>query len=327
MRGKAPPNAAMRELITDLFNWKDEDKKAALATVIKTWGSSPRPVGSHMAVSEDGHFVGSVSGGCVETAVVSESLEVMASGKAKRLNFGVSDETAWEVGLACGGQIEIFVQPIDWANMSPILDSLRKNEITWYRITLSEEGQISLLQPSDTLPGAPDYQTTEQGAIFTNVVYPPNQLLIIGGVNIAQPLVTLAKLLDFSTVVIDPRRSFLTDERFPDADQLLHSWPQDALSEIEITNSTAVVVLSHDDKIDLPALEISLSSTAFYIGALGSTKTQKRRKAQLIEMGVPPEALEKIHGPIGLDIGGNSPTEIALAIIAQIVSESHRIIE
>jgi xanthine dehydrogenase accessory factor len=315
----------MRELLSDLLTWQQAGKKSALATVIKTWGSSPRPMGSHMAVSEDGHFIGSVSGGCVESAVIAESIAIIETGQAKRLTYGVSDETAWEVGLACGGQIEVFVQKIDRQSLSPLLEDIQANKTTWYSITLDQAGKLSQIQPPTPSSRPPILEQTGDVEIFTNAVFPPNQLIIVGGVNIAQPLVPLAKQMDYTTILVDPRRSFATRERFTEIDQIINAWPQEAFVQIEITPSTAIAILSHDDKIDLPALQISLASPAFYIGALGSTTTQKRRKQLLIEKSVDPQSLERIKGPIGLDLGGNSPAEIALAIIAQIISESHKI--
>lgn len=317
----------MRELLSDLLTWQQAGKKSALATVIKTWGSSPRPMGSHMAVSEDGHFIGSVSGGCVESAVIAESIAIIETGQANRLTYGVSDETAWEVGLACGGQIEVFVQKIDRQSLSPLLEDIQANKTTWYSITLDQAGKLSQIQPPTPSSRPPILEQTGDVEIFTNAVFPPNQLIIVGGVNIAQPLVPLAKQMDYTTILVDPRRSFATRERFTEIDQIINAWPQEAFVQIEITPSTAIAILSHDDKIDLPALQISLASPAFYIGALGSTTTQKRRKQLLIEKSVDPQSLERIKGPIGLDLGGNSPAEIALAIIAEIISESHQKIE
>jgi xanthine dehydrogenase accessory factor len=317
----------MRDLLSDLITWHQAGKKAALATVIKTWGSSPRPVGSHMAVSEDGIFCGSVSGGCVESAVIAESLDVLQSGRTKRLTYGVSDETAWEVGLACGGQIEIFVQKIDWQVLSPILKRIGENKSTWYSIALNHVGTITLLQPLTPAQRPPILVESEQSAVFTNAVFPAPQLVIVGGVNIAQPLATLAKEMGYDVILVDPRRSFGTQDRFPNVDQIINTWPQEAFEQIEITSSTAIAILSHDDKIDLPALRLGLETPAFYIGALGSTQTQTRRKQRLIERGVDPQAIQRIKGPIGLNLRGNSPAEIALAIIAEIISESHQKID
>jgi xanthine dehydrogenase accessory factor len=314
----------MRDILLDLLTWQQAGQPAALATVIKTWGSSPRPTGSHMAVSADGHFCGSVSGGCVESTVISESLEVIKSGEAKTLQFGVSDETAWEVGLACGGQIEVFVQPVVWGQLFPILELIQAGEDVWYRISFNAAGKIEVVpEPSQkVLP--PVLEDVGGNQTFLDRIQPPRQLLIVGGVNLAQTLAELAGQLDFSVIVVDPRKSFLTTERFPTADQLIEAWPDEAFLQTGITSATAIAVLSHDDKIDMPALESALNSPAFYIGALGSQTTQKRRKSHLAEKGFDNDTLSRIHGPIGLDLGGSTPSEIALAILAEIIGEHHR---
>jgi xanthine dehydrogenase accessory factor len=272
-----------------------------------------------MAVSADGHFCGSVSGGCVEAAVVAESLEVINSGEAKMVHFGVSDETAWQVGLACGGRIEVFVQPIVWDQLSPILEQIQAGEDVWYRISLSSSGGIERLLSPAQIDTARMIEEVDRRTVFLDHIQPARQLLIVGGVNLAQPLADLARKLDFSVVVIDPRQSFLTRERFPTADRLIHAWPEEAFEQIGITAGTAIAVLSHDDKIDLPALESALNSPAFYIGALGSQNTQISRRTQLAGKGFDSETLTRINGPIGLDLGGTTPSEIALAILAEII--------
>lgn len=313
---------SMRDLLPDLTAWQLAGKQAALATVIGTWGSSPRPVGAHMAISEDGNFCGSVSGGCVESTVIQESQEVIHTGEAKRLSYGVSNETAWEVGLACGGQMEIFLTRIEWPSLQPLLERIQSNQPAWYTITLDQGGKIAMIPPPEDSHRLPFLDEQVHPATFTDVVQPPRQLVIFGGVNLAQPLVTLAKTLGFITIVVDPRRAFASRDRFPDADRILHIWPQDALDQIDLSTSTAVAVLSHDDKIDLPALEISLLSPAFYVGALGSRQTQARRKQLLADSGLDAPSLARIKGPIGFDLGGRSPAEIALAILAEIISIS-----
>ncbi|MEN8242053.1 MAG: XdhC family protein [Chloroflexota bacterium] len=314
----------MRELIPDLNKWQQAGAQAALATVIKTWGSSPRPAGSHMAVSKDGLFCGSVSGGCVESSVIAESIEIIESGKAKRLSYGVSDQSAWEVGLACGGKIEIFIHPINWDTLSPLLDAILADQPAWYSIKLKPDGNLAAIQQPVPAIKPPLLKKTENGEILINLCPPPPQLVIVGGVNLAQPLVKLAQTLGYKTIVVDPRGAFATAERFPGADQVINAWPDEAFQQVKLTSSTAVAILSHDDKIDLPALELALNSPACYVGALGSTKTQSRRKQLLLERGVEPGRLGEIHGPIGLDLGGRATEEIALAIIAEIISEANK---
>lgn len=310
----------MKELLDLLLEWRSQEKQAALATVLQTWGSSPRQVGAHMVVDRQGEFAGSVSGGCVETAVVHEALVVIARGKPKRIKYGVSDDEAWEVGLACGGEIEVFISPVSWDEMDPILNLIRDGEPCTYTIQLEGSGKISIPQ-IDQLPLELPFldQTSESERIFLHVA-PDSEIFIVGGVNISQKLVPLAKLMGYKTAIIDPRRSFASENRFPLADLIVNSWPEDAFNNLKITSNTAIVILSHDDKIDIPALSVALNSPAFYIGALGSKKTQTRRKNTLHERGFPEETLARIHGPIGLDIGAKEPAEIAFSIMAEIIA-------
>ena len=312
----------LSEIIDVLQNWKAQNKPAALATVVQTWGSSPRPAGAHMLVSADGAFEGSVSGGCVESAVIQESLTVIQTQTAKKLHFGVSDQSAWEVGLACGGKLDVFITPVDWQALSPILSDIAQDKPTWYSITLDETGKIehtSPLEPDTAYP-----VMVEEAGTSTLILYDPpaKQLFVVGGVNISQILVKLAKLMDYHVILIDPRKSFAAPERFPEADIILNDWPEEAFQQKPITTSSAVVMLTHDDKIDLPALQIALRSPAFYVGALGSNKTQSRRKEELAARGITSEQLARIHGPIGLDIHARQPNEIALAIMAEIIAAS-----
>lgn len=310
----------MKDILKSLFEWSELQKQAALATVLQTWGSSPRQAGAHMAVEQLGEFVGSVSGGCVESAVVQEAMEVIATGQSKRIKYGVSDDAAWDVGLACGGEIEIFISPISWEDITPILDTIEAGEPCTYAIDLDKAGILSSLQRhlhSHKLPFLDQNSDPERLVLH---VAPDPEIVIIGGVNISQKLVPLAKLLGYKTTIIDPRKSFADPQRFPQADLVLHCWPEEGLKKARITTSTAIVILSHDDKIDIPALETGLQSDAFYIGALGSKKTQTRRKKSLLDAGIAAEMLERIHGPIGLDLGAKDPTEIALSILAEITA-------
>ena len=310
----------MRELIEDLLNWKSANASAAMTTVLRTWGSSPRPAGTHMAVRENGEFIGSVSGGCVESAVIEESSEVIHTRRAKRIKYGVTDEDAWEVGLACGGEIEVFITPVNWYDIEPILISIQAGLPTWYRIQLDNNGKISpspIPKIQKQPPFIDDSLLPEHLVLYAA---PKSQLVIIGGVNIAQHLIGFANLLGYTTIIVDPRRGFGSYQRFPDADQIVNLWPELAFKDLKITTNTAVAVLTHDDKIDLPAIRAALDSKAFYVGALGSKRTQERRKTALFNQGVASTKLDKIHGPIGIDLGAKSPSEIALAIMAEITA-------
>lgn len=331
----------MRDVLADIERWRAEGKPIALATVVQTWGSAPRPAGGKMALTADGKISGSVSGGCVENAVVEAGAQVLKSRRPQLLHFGVSDETAWSVGLACGGTIEVFVEPLSADIFEPIREALREerpaavatvirgNEnLLGRKLALFADGKIvgsiddaaltatrsALAEGSSRLLPLGDLE------IFVDVLLPSPRLVIVGGVHIAIGLVSLAKTLGFRTILVDPREAFGSAKRFPHADQIVSAWPDRALEEIGINSSTAVAVLTHDPKLDDLALMTALQSPAFYIGALGSRRTQEKRHARLREAGLSEEALSRLYAPIGLDLGGRSPEEIALSVIAQIVS-------
>ncbi len=258
----------MREVLDEYLAWRQQVPKVdiALATVVETWGSSPRPLGSKMIVSSDGRMAGSVSNGCIEGDVYQEAQQVLASRQAKLVEYGVADETAFEVGLACGGHIaDLFVEPF---------------------------------------PRLP-------------------HMVILGAIHIAVPLHRLAKLMGYRVTVVDARAKFATAERFPDADAVVVAWPDEALANIKIDRSTAVVILTHDPKFDLPALRAVLGQGAGYIGAIGSTKTNANRFDALRAEGFTDEQLATVHGPIGLDLGGRGAEETALGIMAEVTATRH----
>lgn len=334
----------MFDLLPEGKRWIDSDQPVALATVIRTWGSSPRPAGSLMAVNADGEIAGSVSGGCVEGAVVEAALGALKTGQAQRLHFGVADETAWDVGLACGGEIDVLVQPLD-----PVLFNLQevltRQDRTFATVTRVSEigGQfgrsvlllgredvrlfhgetltLNVIRKADAVLASGTAALVEDGGheYFVNVHLPAPVLVIVGGVQIAIALTSLAKTLGYQTIVVDPRRAFGTTARFPHADQILNSWPEESLHSLSLNRSVAVAVLTHDPKLDDPALIAALASDAFYVGALGSRKTQAARRERLLGAGLTDRQVDRLHGPIGLDLGGRSPEEIAIAIMAEIV--------
>ena len=338
----------MRDLLDQIEIWINSGQSVALATVIKTWGSSPRPVGAGMAVTADGGMVGSVSGGCVEGAVIDASLEVLKSGEPTRLHFGVADSEAWEVGLACGGEIEVFVRVFSRLQLETWKRALQTEQTFYSALLVSGPEkllgkELILLEDGNTLGGdfpisqqqsivkaaeevtsggkssSQTIETDKLGELFLYRVQMKPTLIIVGGVHIAVPLVNLAEIVGFEVIVIDPRRLFGTEERFPAVKQILSEWPEKAFNKVRINQSTAIVMLTHDPKIDDPALKIALNSRAFYIGALGSKKTHKKRVDRITANGVESEKLNLIHAPIGLDLGGGSPEEIALAIIAEVI--------
>ena len=285
----------------------------AIATVVSTWGSAPRPRGSHMLVHADGRFEGSVSGGCVESDILQTAADVIAGAPFQVKRYGVADAAAWEVGLPCGGEIAVMVQPVSAEGFDPEL---------FERIAEARGDGRSLTVTTDLGTGHADLRPTETGEVFVNRYDPPRRLLIVGAVQIAQSLAALARTLGIEVVVIDPRARFLTEERFPGV-TLDDRWPDEAVAAYRPGPATAVVTLSHDTKIDDPALIAALASEAGYVGALGSRKSHAARRERLAEAGVPPERIERIDGPVGIDIGAIGPSEIALSIAAAMVGAFH----
>ena len=285
----------------------------ALATVVSTWGSAPRPRGSHMLVAGDGRFEGSVSGGCVENDIMATAAEVIAGAPFQVKRYGVADADAWEVGLPCGGEISVMVQPVSAEGFDPEL---------FDRIAEARERGDSLTLTTDLASGHSDLRPVETGEVFANRYDPPRRLLIVGAVQIAQALAQLAVPLGVETVVIDPRARFLTAERFPGT-TLDDRWPDEAVAAYAPGPATAVVTLSHDTKIDDPALIAALASPAGYVGALGSRRSHAARRERLAAAGVAPADLDRIDAPVGLDIGAIGPSEIALSIAAAMVGSWH----
>jgi xanthine dehydrogenase accessory factor len=291
--------------------WKGEP--LALATVVSTWGSAPRPRGSHMLVHGDGRFEGSVSGGCVEGDILDTAAQVIAGAPFQVKTYGVADDSAWEAGLPCGGEISVMVQPVGAAGFDPEL---------FDRIAEAREAGKALTVTTDLDTGHSDLKPVETGALFANRYDPPRRLLIVGAVQIAQSLAALARTLGIDVVVIDPRARFLTEERFPGT-TLDDRWPDEAVAAWRPGPATAVVTLSHDTKIDDPALIAALAGDAAYVGALGSRKSHAARRERLTAAGLTAEQLDRIDGPVGIDIGAIGPAEIALSIAAAMVGAFH----
>jgi xanthine dehydrogenase accessory factor len=324
------------DVLGQAADWMGDGKDVALATVIGTWGSSPRPVGSQIAVDTDGAFVGSVSGGCIEGAVIGEALNSINDGQVRVLNFGVTNEQAWEVGLACGGDIKIFVEKAtDKATVSRLASERPLATVTDIQtgernfVTSDDvEGPLALTDEmlGNVRQAIRDDRSKlfdqDSQSLFVQVFNKPLRMLIIGAVHISQALVPMAATAGFDVTVIDPRGSFATDARFPGV-TLSEEWPDDALKELAPDARTAVVTLTHDPKLDDPALEIALKSDAFYIGSLGSRRTHASRLERLGELGFGEDDFSRINGPIGLNLGATSPAEIAVSILAQIVAAKH----
>ncbi len=291
--------------------WKGEPM--AIATVVSTWGSAPRPKGSHMLVHADGRFEGSVSGGCVESDILATAADVIAGAPFSVRSYGVADAAAWEVGLPCGGEIAVMVQPVSAEGFDPEL---------FDRIAAARDAGDALTVSTDLATGHSDARPLETGQVFVNRYDPPRRLLIVGAVQIAQSLAQLSAALGIETVVIDPRARFLTEERFPGV-TLDDRWPDEAIAAYRPGPSTAVVTLSHDIKIDDPALIAALASDAAYVGALGSRKSHAARRERLAEAGVTPANIERIDAPVGIDIGAIGPSEIALSVAAAMIGAFH----
>jgi len=350
----------MLDILRELKTWVNERRPFALATVIQTWGSSPREVGSTMAIREDMQIVGSVSGGCVETEVINAALDTIRDNKSRILEFGVSDDKAWSVGLSCGGSIKVFVEkhpafsenPKEqeiWKRLTHAIESnnpsilLRKlsekaNDFNAHLLIFSDKShfgdwgkytspakEIALKQYDKRKSGTVQIDDQE---IFLQIFSRKPRLIIIGGSHISIPLVKFANELNFESIVIDPRKVFMSAERFPvQPEKIVADWPQNVLPDLDLNEDTYAVVLTHDPKIDDEGLKILLRSDVGYIGALGSKKTHTKRCARLKEADYTDEEIAHIHGPIGLDISACSPTEIALSIMAEIIKTKNERLE
>lgn len=307
--------------------WHRAGEGAALATVIETWGSAPRPVGSQLAVSGAGRMAGSVSGGCVEGAVVEEAMAALKDGRSRLLTFGVSDEDAFAVGLACGGTIRVMVEPVGGSlavgDLEAVTDARAKRRPLAV-LTNLESWARRLSPPTEALAARfRADQSGVEGAEFVAIHNPPLRMIVVGAVHIAQALVPMARSCGYDCLIVDPRGAFATEDRFP-GHRISTDWPDAALTAFGIDGRTAVVTLTHDPKLDDPALKVALASDAFYIGCLGSTRTHAKRIARLTEAGFSPAALARLHAPVGLAIGARTPAEIALSTLAQITSVLRR---
>lgn len=339
----------MRELVATLDEWARSDAEVGLATVVRTSGSTPRPAGARLAVTRDGRMVGSVSGGCLEGAVVAE-VQATLEGRApaRILHYGISDEMGWQVGLSCGGSVDILVETLRWDGSDPVLVAAREaalanrgvallsvleGEGVGARAALVEGGGWTQGPGGGRLPtllAAPVAQRLRTGSagvelaegvpVFVDAIVPAPHLAIVGAVDIATFLTRMAGAAGHRVTVIDPRRAFLTPERFPDADGLVASWPHEALPSLGLGPRDAAVCLAHDPKIEDPALTLLARSPVGYVGAIGSRKTHATRVARLREAGLGEDELARIHSPVGLALGAATPAEIAVAILAEMVA-------
>ncbi|MBD0337692.1 MAG: XdhC family protein [Thermoleophilia bacterium] len=329
----------MRGISADIERWRGRGEQVAIATVVATRRSAPRPVGSKLGVSAGGELAGSVSGGCVENEVFGVAREVLAGGPSRLLTYGISDDMALEVGLPCGGEIDVFVDAPDEAVLRRLLEASERGEraVHFTVVDGDEAGaELLVLESGETVGGGPAELTGHAEAIvrgkrsqllelegrtvFADVVGPPPRVLVFGAVDTAEALCKACRLIGWESIVADARAKFATGERIPSAGELVVGWPEDVLERVRPDHDTAVVVLTHEEKFDIPTLVGALATEAFYVGALGSRRAQERRRERLLGAGVDEVELERIWGPSGLDLGAQSPEETALSILGEILA-------
>jgi len=349
----------MREVFNEIEAWRKQDKPVAIATNVKKDGSSLRPLGAKMAMTTSQEIAGSVTGGCIEGVVYEEAQGVIKNGAPKLLHYEItSDETPWEVGLSCGGTLDVFVEALDspqWREMYPAVKAcIEENRSAALATVISGAGlgnKLMMWADGHTLGSLGSAALDEQARawlkkqmdmqesgwtsfhvaahhvehvdVFADVFAPLSRMIVVGAVHIAIPLVTLAKALGYRTIVIDPREAFATRERFPHVDELVTKWPSEALEEMRLDEGAYVVVISHDEKLDNPALKVALASPARYVGVLGTSKNIGKRLAALRELGSTEDELSRLQAPIGMRLGAVSPEEIALSILAAMVAAKH----
>jgi xanthine dehydrogenase accessory factor len=312
------------EALEQALAWHRAGRGAALATVVETWGSAPRPVGSLLAVAGDGEMAGSVSGGCVEGAVVIEAGEALKDGDPRLLTYGVSDDEAFAVGLACGGTIRVLVEPLGGALPPDLVEAL-----TQARADRRPAAYVVNLRTWERrIAGPQDFPDRfrmdrsgleDDGETFVAIHNPPLRMIVVGAVHIAQALVPMARLAGYDVTLVDPREAFGSAARFP-GEAILHDYPDEVMADLSPDARTAVVTLTHDPKIDDPAIRAALASPCFYLGCLGSTRTHAKRLDRLRAAGIPEDAIARIHAPVGLDIGARTPAEIAVSVLGEITA-------
>ncbi len=341
----------MKEILQDLDRWQEQGEELALATLVSVRRSAPRPPGARMLITREGKMAGSISGGCVEGDIVERALQVLADGEPALAEYGISDEQGFDVGLSCGGEIEVLIQPfkatdawqavrsrVEGQQPAVLMLGLRPQPLAGRQLAiidgeavgridadldrkLLEEAASALRRGAPSTVSLP-WRNTE-AEVFLDTFAPPPRLFIVGATQVAISLAPMAKRLGFHVTVVDARSVLATEQRFPEVDDLLTAWPDEALSDGALDARSAVVVLTHDPKFDLPVLEVALRSEARYIGAMGSRKTHAKRVDELQKRGFGDEDFARIHAPIGLDIGGSAPEELALAILAEVVASGH----
>jgi xanthine dehydrogenase accessory factor len=308
---------AVRDVLETLERWVGEGTRVATATVVKTERSAPREPGAVLAVSERGEVAGSVTGGCVEPAVYDEAREVLAGGPPRLVTYGIADEEAFEVGLPCGGTVHIFVDLAERDIVEGIAAAVREERPVALEVRVAGEriGEKRLV-----LNGAVPETGLASDELFVSSFLPRPEMYVFGAVDHAAAVATVGRFLGYRVTVCDARAKFVTPERFPDVDDLVVEWPDRFLAQAPVDERTVICVLTHDHKFDIPLLKVALETPAGYIGAMGARRTNAERAERLREEGVSEEALERIHAPIGLDIGSRTPEEVAVAVGGEIVA-------
>ncbi len=311
-------------LLSLAYDWHMTGRKVAVATVVETWGSAPRAAGSLLVIDADGAMEGSVSGGCVEGAVMVEAIEALEDGEARLLDYGVSNDDAFAVGLACGGRIRVLVEPVGGAMSLADLTTLHQAQQDKRPVAYVAD----LQSETRAVVGAEAYPdrfrldrsgVEEDGQTFVAVRNPPLRMIIVGAVHIAQALVSMARACGFDPVLIDPRGAFGSAARFP-GETIVEDWPDAAMAALAPDTRTAVVTLTHDPKLDDPAIVATLGTDAFYLGCLGSKRTHAKRVERLTAAGFGAADIARISAPVGLDLGGRQPAEIAVSVMAEVIA-------
>ncbi len=311
-------------LLSLAYDWHMAGRKVAVATVVETWGSAPRAAGSLLVIDADGAMEGSVSGGCVEGAVMVEAIEALEDGKARLLDYGVSDDDAFAVGLACGGRIRVLVEPVGGAmsvaHLTALHQAQQDKRPVGYVVDL--QGEARAIVGTEAYPDRFRLDRSgveEDGQTFVAVRNPPLRMIIVGAVHIAQALVGMARACGFDPVLIDPRGAFGSAARFP-GETIVEDWPDAAMATLAPDTRTAVVTLTHDPKLDDPAIVATLGTDAFYLGCLGSKRTHAKRVERLTTAGFGADDIARISAPVGLDLGGRQPAEIAVSVMAEVIA-------
>lgn len=334
----------VRELLPTIDAWRGEGREFGRAVLIRVFGNGPRPEGATLLVADDGAIAGSVSGGCVEGAAADEIARARRNGCSRVIRFGISDEQAWGVGLACGSTIDVLIEPtlrseveaaaraasgvaiaiILPADAPPRDGKPHPMAVAPMAAPVAIEGDLEAAAASLVDRGRSGTVTVGEQQYFIETFAPPQRVVVFGAVQAAIPLIRMARELGYRTAVADARASFATRERFPEADQVLVGWPEDVAAELALSPADAVVVMSHDPKLDEPAIVAAVRAGCRYVGAMGSRRTQQARRERLLAAGLDETDLDRLRGPIGLDLGGREPAELALAILAEIVAQRNR---